>query len=162
MTIHAVRGREGEQNLNFCMIAMRTLSTMYFAAGWIRNVFQQLNDKRATSTLPTRAASPTGLPEVTQEGSVQGHNPDHMAPPALQSWLEEPYGRVDAPTDFTWPSASANGGSNTFTLMSRNLGSFLDCSFINDFGLEGLEGSLEDSWQDCINSQNASGDNHWM
>lgn len=49
------------------MIAMRTLSTMYWAAGWIRNIFQKIGEKQKTnygygygaSAASTRAPSPS-------------------------------------------------------------------------------------------------------
>ncbi|KAL1865927.1 hypothetical protein VTK73DRAFT_5011 [Phialemonium thermophilum] len=65
MTMHAIRGAAGENQLGLCMIAMRTLATMYWAASWIRNIFQKLGEKKQrshgcnTPAVPTRAASPT-------------------------------------------------------------------------------------------------------
>ena len=65
--MHAIRGGPAaEHQLSVCMIAMRTLSKMYWAAGWIRNIFQKFGGKKQktvqdmiyTSALPTRASSP--------------------------------------------------------------------------------------------------------
>jgi hypothetical protein len=67
MTMHAIRGPSAEHQLGLCMIAMRTLSTMYWAAGWIRNIFQKMGERQKTShgygfgasAASTRAPSPS-------------------------------------------------------------------------------------------------------
>lgn len=57
MTMHALRGPKAEHELNICMIAMRTLSTMYSAAGWIRLLFQRLADKKRGRTKSNKSSS---------------------------------------------------------------------------------------------------------
>lgn len=63
MTIHTVKGQESEALFGICMIAMRTLSTRYFAARWIRNMFQQLNEKMQRSGQPGRNQQSRTSPE---------------------------------------------------------------------------------------------------
>ncbi len=50
MTIHAMRGPVTERQLGLCMIALRTLSTMYSIGTVIRNIFQRLGEKRRSKT----------------------------------------------------------------------------------------------------------------
>jgi hypothetical protein len=54
------------------MIAMRTLETMYPAAGWIRKIFYKISEKRSSGNLsaaPTRATSPQPQPEAPELNS---------------------------------------------------------------------------------------------
>lgn len=44
--MHAIRGPAADQQLGLCMIAMRTLSTMYWAGNLIRTVFQKFGEWR--------------------------------------------------------------------------------------------------------------------
>ncbi|KAJ9157327.1 hypothetical protein NKR23_g302 [Pleurostoma richardsiae] len=82
MTMHVIRGAAGEHQLSLCMIAMRTLSTMYWAAGWIRNIFQKLGEKKQrsshahnTSVPPTRVPSPVPLAGVRAKERQSGATP---------------------------------------------------------------------------------------
>jgi len=64
MTMHAIRGRAAEHQLGLCMVAMRSLATMYTNAEWVRNIFQKLSEKKRSiishspSAAPTRTSSP--------------------------------------------------------------------------------------------------------
>lgn len=84
------------------MIAMRTLSTMYWAAGWIRNIFQKFGEKQKNSlshrpsAAPTRASSPSrhfdghmgrssAVDKETSLGSKIGRLPGPFAPPPTET-----------------------------------------------------------------------------
>ena len=106
MTMHAIRGPAAEHQLSVCMIAMRTLSTMYWAAGWIRNIFQKLGEKKQkniqgiyTSTVPTRAPSPAPAP--AGDNTRQPPQPDEPSVPPRQPvvkyWTASAPSQPDAP-----------------------------------------------------------------
>lgn len=50
MTIHAMRGPASDPQLGLCMIAMLTLSTMYWIGSSIRQRFQKLAEKARMTT----------------------------------------------------------------------------------------------------------------
>ena len=161
MTIHAIRGRESEQQLSLCMIAMRPLSSMYFAAGWIRNLFQKLSEKRAESARPTRPSSPTlhahnneatdgiilinGKMDIrTQEADQQQQQQQHMMD-SFQRGQGSSWPQFDA-----WP---AGANINAFGLMSRNVGGFLDYSMMPEGGFGSIDPNLADYWQDILSTE---------
>lgn len=98
MTMHAIRGPAAEHQLSVCMIAMRTLSKMYWAAGWIRNIFQKLGEKKQknfhgvyTSGVPTRVPSPVpesndqSQPQATESVEAVEHMQPNLEPPVPHS-----------------------------------------------------------------------------
>ena len=108
MTMHAIRGPAAEHQLSICMIAMRALSTMYWAAGWIRNIFLKLGEKKQknihgmyTSTAPTRAPSPA--PAAAGDNPRQSRpadEPSVQRQPAVKYWTAStPSQQPEQPSD---------------------------------------------------------------
>jgi hypothetical protein len=98
MTMHILRGREAEYQLSLCMIAMRTLETMYPACGWVRKIFYQLREKRfnygiscaaadvESSQPQTESLRESFIPEARDDvadfvSHPESNNPHHHEPP---------------------------------------------------------------------------------
>ena len=90
--------------MSMCMIAMRTLSTMYFAAGWIRNMFQKLNESRggtpykprptsSQAATPTVAASSDGtsstyMPRQDERDGIMEASPNATSIPTSEAFQD--------------------------------------------------------------------------
>lgn len=88
--MHVLRGPDAEYQLSLCMIAMRTLETMYPACGWVRKIFYHLREKRFRR--PTQGASPQAQDSAIPGAGDQMLDSDSQA--ALQH-LQHPEPRID-------------------------------------------------------------------
>ena len=87
--MHVIRGGAAEHQLGLCMVAMRTLATMYSNAEWVRNIFQKLGEKRrvisnhpsttistparAENSTPTTGDSSTSFPSQCPQMDTSGN-----------------------------------------------------------------------------------------
>ncbi|CAK7206925.1 hypothetical protein SEUCBS139899_009732 [Sporothrix eucalyptigena] len=171
MLMHAIRGPAAEHQLSLCMIAMRSMATMYSNAEWVRNIFQALGKKKHAAVHPavsTRASSPQ--PVFAKDDSGSNSHPtlaissDSLAAVRQDGWLPAasstcPVGTSGTPLNYvsmhdihgedghiSFPSLPVHtpGGS---TVLS-------DTNAMDPFNFSHINPDLAYCWEDFVRSEN--------
>lgn len=129
------------------MIAMRSLSSMYFAAGWIRTMFRTLAEKRASRVTLGSVRNRPGEAEPAQ-ASTRLSNPTvglsferPVATDGCDSGIPE--GIQDGPDllerQEMWPDLTA---MEAVGYLSMSIGDFINSSTIDDTSMLNLDPGL--------------------
>ena len=171
--MHAIRGPPAEHQLSLCMIAMRSLATMYSNAEWVRNIFQALGRKKnvaAHTAVSTRASSPqpvfirddseishlSSMP-LTASTSRDATRNDTWAIPTIAARTVDGQPDSLAPTaqqlwliqenrGTSFPSFTGNTATNSTVP--------LDVLSIDPLNFSHLHPDLEYYWEDFVRSEN--------
>jgi hypothetical protein len=167
MTMHAIRGRAAEHQLGLCMVAMRSLATMYTNAEWVRNIFQKLSEKKRSFISHNPSAAPTRPSSPARQGD--GRQASLISPPLLSPLASDVQpGPGGSMQQMGYPSPARGigveihshnehhgQGSAVFTYMHPGSHPVLPSFSMGDnFGSNTLDSGLEVSWRDlaCLDS----------
>lgn len=163
MTMHAIRGRAAEHQLGLCMVAMRSLATMYTNAEWVRNIFQKLSEKKRSFISYNPSAAPTRSSSPARQGDRQASliSPPPLSPLASEAAQLGPAGAIQH-MGYPSPAAglgvdihshSGHDGQDSMLFRDMHPGShtiFPAFPMGDDFGGNALDPGLEVSWRDLV------------